>query len=148
MANSTQATRRTRHRTPRRGQPTRAFWLVLCLALLVAGCEGIDRAPQPLRPVPGGDAARGAQAIRAYGCGSCHRIPGVPGANAMAAPPLDGWVDRSLIAGLLPNEAEYLQQWIRYPQAIEPGTAMPNMGVTEQDARDISAYLYTLTGDR
>jgi cytochrome c2 len=92
----------------------------------------------------GGDARRGAEAIRAYGCDACHTIPGIVTANALVGPPLDGWADRRYIAGKLPNEPELLVQWIRYPQAIEPGTAMPNLGVTEQDARDISAYLFTL----
>lgn len=34
--------------------------------------------------------------------------------------------------------------WIRDPQAIEPGTVRPNMGVTPRHARDIAAYPYTL----
>ncbi len=65
----------------------------------------------------------------------------------MVGPPLDDWSERRFIAGSFPNEPEMLVQWIRFPQAIEPGNAMPNMGVTEQDARDISAYLYTLGDD-
>jgi cytochrome c len=34
--------------------------------------------------------------------------------------------------------------WLRNPKAIEQGTAMPNLGLTEQQARDIASYLYTL----
>jgi cytochrome c len=34
--------------------------------------------------------------------------------------------------------------WIRHPQQLEPGVVMPEMGVTQEDARDLAAYLYTL----
>lgn len=94
--------------------------------------------------VAGGDPERGAQALHAYGCGACHVIPGVPGAVAYIGPPLDGWAERHYIAGTLSNTPDNLILWLREPQTVEPGTAMPNMDVTEQDARDMSAYLYTL----
>jgi cytochrome c2 len=92
----------------------------------------------------GGDSDRGKVAIRNYGCGSCHSIPGVRGANARVGPDLNGIAGRSYIAGVLSNSPEHMMQWIENPQAIDSKTAMPNMGVTERDARDIAAYLYTL----
>jgi cytochrome c2 len=97
--------------------------------------------------VPGGDPLRGAEAIRAYGCDACHTVPGIATANSLVGPPLNGWAERKYIAGKFPNEPDYLIEWIRFPQSYEPGTAMPNLGVTEQDARDISAYMYTLGRD-
>lgn len=97
--------------------------------------------------VEGGDVDRGRQALQAYGCGSCHVIPGVPGAVSYIGPPLDAWADRHYIAGALINTPENLILWLREPQTVEPGTAMPNMGVTEEDARDMSAYLYRLRRD-
>jgi cytochrome c1 len=36
-----------------------------------------------------------------------------------------------------------MQQWIRNPQHVSPGTAMPDLNVGERDARDITAFLYT-----
>lgn len=84
----------------------------------------------------------GRQLIASYGCGSCHSIPGVPGADARAAPPLDHFYARSYIAGILPNTEENLIQWIQNPQKIVPGNAMPDLGVTKEQARDIAAYLY------
>ena len=127
----------------------RALAIVLCgiLVSLLAGCASPPVAAQPAQSVAGGDAQRGAVAIQSYGCGSCHNIPGIPGADAMVGPPLDGWAERRYIAGSLLNEPQHLIEWIRFPQAIEPGSAMPNMGISEQEARDISAYLYTLTDD-
>jgi cytochrome c1 len=97
--------------------------------------------------VVGGSAARGADALAAYGCGACHSIPGIAGANGMVGPPLDNWAERQIIVGSFPNQPQHLIRWIRFPQAVEPGNAMPDMGVSEQDARDISAYLYSLADD-
>jgi cytochrome c1 len=51
---------------------------------------------------------------------------------------------RVYIAGRVTNTAPNLVSWIRNPKATDDRTAMPNMGVTEKDARDIAAYLYTL----
>jgi cytochrome c1 len=33
---------------------------------------------------------------------------------------------------------------VRSPEVIDPQTAMPNPQLTEQQARDVAAYLYTL----
>ena len=94
--------------------------------------------------MPGGNADEGKKAILVYGCGACHTIPGVSEARGMVGPPLTAFAKRSFIAGQVPNAAEYLVRWIMKPQEIEPGTAMPDLGVGEKPARDIAAYLYTL----
>ena len=94
--------------------------------------------------VPGGNAQRGTQRIAQYGCAACHTIPGVKNANGNVGPPLTRIGDRTYIAGMLRNTPPNLVRWIREPQAVVPGNAMPNMGVSEADARDIAAYLYTL----
>lgn len=92
----------------------------------------------------GGDARLGRTDIRRYGCNTCHEISGVPGARGLIGPRLDGVSQRYYIAGELPNTPENLRLWIEHPRQVEPHTAMPEMGVTEQDSRDIAAYLYTL----
>jgi cytochrome c len=92
----------------------------------------------------GGDSRRGPEVIERYGCGSCHGIPGVRGADALVAPPLDDFGERAYIAGRLTNTPENLVRWIMDPQAIDPATAMPDLGVPEVDARDIAAYLESL----
>ena len=51
---------------------------------------------------------------------------------------------RRPIAGRLTNTPENMVQWLRQPQSIKPGTAMPDMGVTEGHTRDMAAYLATL----
>jgi cytochrome c2 len=135
---------------PRLREPERvrvpAILLLAGTGMLLGGCipaaAGVDNTL-----VPGGDAARGALSIRAYGCDACHTIPGIASARSTVGPPLDDWADRHYIAGALPNTPENLILWIRFPQQVEPGTVMPDLGVTHADARDIGAYLYTLRRD-
>ncbi len=91
-----------------------------------------------------GDIAAGRQALQQYLCATCHVIPGVVGANRHIGPTLSGIADRQYIAGVLPNTPANMVQWIQKPNAIAPMSAMPDLGVTEKDARDIAAFLYTL----
>lgn len=109
------------------------------LGVFALGCRQAQA-----RQVEGGSPERGKEAIAAYGCGSCHMIPGIPGARGKVGPPLTDWSERVYIAGEVANSTDFLIRWIEMPQAIEPKTAMPNLRVTEGDARDIAAYLYTL----
>jgi len=90
------------------------------------------------------DAGRGRRAIEQYACVTCHKIPGVVGPNFPVGPPLGGVGSRAMLGGVLPNSPENLARWIRTPQAFAPLSAMPNLGVGEQDARDIAAFLRTL----
>jgi len=125
----------------RESQGAVAAGLALALAAL-CGCGGsVERQAAAMT---GGEPVRGKVLVRKYGCESCHTIPGVSGADGTIGPPLDGIAKRAYLAGRLPNEPQNLIRWIRDPQAIEPGSAMPQMGIGEQDGRDIAAFLYTL----
>lgn len=123
--------------------------LRVCAVLALLACAS---ACDPARPdytsevkrMTGGDPSTGRVKIRNYGCQACHTIPGVSGANAWVGPPLMHWARRVYIAGEVPNTPENLTRWLQHPPQIEPKTAMPDMGVTEQDSRDIAAYLYSL----
>ena len=90
------------------------------------------------------DANRGRIAINQYACTTCHAIPGVVGPNAPVGPPLAGVAKRAILAGVLPNTPENMVRWLRAPQEVSPSSAMPNLGVSARDARDIAAYLATL----
>lgn len=111
--------------------------------LLISGCVGGKTEPN-YTPATGGSAERGKQVLLEAPCGSCHTIPGIQGARGRIGPPLNFFSERSYIAGAVPNSAENLVQWILEPQSIEPGTAMPDVGLTDEQARDVAAYLYTL----
>jgi cytochrome c oxidase assembly factor CtaG len=119
----------------------RTISAVIAVVLLI----GCDRASGDNgRMLSNADADRGRLAIKKYGCGSCHTIDGISGARGLVGPPLNGIASRVYIAGVLPNEPDNLIRWIENPPGVDPKTAMPNMGVTVRDARDITAYLYTL----
>lgn len=119
---------------------------VLLAALALAGC-GLypdESSKANAAALTGGDPRTGRQKIRDYGCDACHTIPGIPGADRTVGPPLTGIAGRMYIAGLLANHPENMVRWIMDPPSVDPKTAMPDMDVTEDDARDIAAYLYTL----
>jgi cytochrome c2 len=114
------------------------------IALVLALGAGLAcRRPDPVR-VAGGDPGAGRDAIAGYHCGACHVIPGVRGARGVVGPPLTGFAQRAYIGGQVPNTPENLVQWVMDPGAIEPGTAMPALGIPETQARDVAAYLYEL----
>jgi hypothetical protein len=80
------------------------LWLVLAGGVLMGAC----RDKEPIRVVAGGDPAAGKHLIKRYGCGSCHVVPGVTGANGMVGPPLEYFSRRAYIAGEVPNDPEFL----------------------------------------
>lgn len=111
----------------------------LILLLLLVGCG--KRLPEH-DPLTGGNAKKGKELISYFGCGSCHEIRGIPGADATVAPSLTDLRKRVYIAGRLPNTPRALEQWIVDPRSINPHTAMPRVGADVSQARDIAAYLY------
>jgi cytochrome c2 len=102
--------------------------------------EGASR----LGNVAQADADWGEHLLNVYGCGTCHAIPGVPGAHGRVGPPLGGYATRAYIAGNLPNTFDNTVTWIQHPQTIEPGTIMPDLGVSEHNAQQMASYLATL----
>lgn len=132
-----------------RGAPafrTRLATLAVTLgaAVLLVAC-GATAIGQPVVPVPDGDPVVGKALLQQYACVTCHNIPGVTGARTFVGPPLDAWAERRFIAGRLANDPDHLIAWIVNPQAVEPGTAMPTTGASPAEARDMAAYLFTLT---
>lgn len=94
------------------------------------------------RALTGGEPANAAALVTRYGCGGCHTIPGLPGAEGQVGPPLSGLRQRVFIAGVLPNTADNLINWIVTPRRFSPGSAMPRTGIGTDGARDVAAYLY------
>jgi cytochrome c oxidase subunit 2 len=125
------------------------------------GASPVPAGPAQANPPPnappggGGDPAVGAMLIQQKGCGGCHTIPGIPGANGTIGPNLGSHDNvppvsqRPMIAtypnGVVPNTGPAdLKAWIMNPPALKPGTIMPNLGLTDQEATNIVAYLETL----
>ncbi|HEX2027409.1 MAG TPA: c-type cytochrome [Nitriliruptorales bacterium] len=117
-------------------------WAALAAALLAAcPAVGTPRAPEAGQRA---DAEMGRELIKQYGCGTCHTIPGVAGADGLVGPPLTSFSQRSFIAGRLQNSPENLARWIENPKDVDPETAMPDLGVTAEEARSMAAYLHSI----
>jgi cytochrome c2 len=119
-------------------------WAALLLWLLAAGLVGCDQGNAAGSNNLNGDPRRGADLVSNHGCGGCHDIPGIPNANGNVGPPLHRIGTRVYIAGFLQNSPDNMAFWIQNPQKVLPGNAMPQMGISPSDARDIAAFLYTL----
>lgn len=133
----------TKHRVTRGVPGQRASVVSLLLvAITLSGCQ--DNASTSPWQIGGAQPARGPELIEHYGCGACHTVPGVTQARGTVGPPLSQFGRRAYIAGTLQNDPDNLILWLRHPQQVLPGNAMPNTGLTQRDARDIAAYLYTL----
>lgn len=109
-------------------------------ALLAAACNS----QSPSASTGAGNVEQGKRLLAQYQCGACHAIPGIAIARGVTGPPLNDYGRRSYIAGHIPNRPELLAQWIVNPRALIPTTSMPAMGVSDDDARDMAAYLHTL----
>jgi cytochrome c2 len=92
----------------------------------------------------GGNPRRGVEAIRRYGCAACHTIPGIKEAVGRTGPSLGGVAGRPRIADVLENSPENLVRWIENPRSVYRFSSMPTLNISESEARDIAAYLYTL----
>lgn len=98
---------------------------------------------QVARVLTQGDASRAPPIMRRYGCAGCHTIPGIAGADGQVGGPLRGVRTRVYIGGVANNTADNLVRWIVSPQSFSPRSAMPATGISEGEARDVAAYLYS-----
>lgn len=122
--------------------PIYRTWLGAAVAALaLAACS--EDMPEDRR-VAGGDPATGRAVFLAQGCGACHTAPGIRGARGVVGPPLGGVAGRAYIAGQIPNEPDAMISWLIDPPAHIPATAMPDTGLSVEDARHLAAFLYTL----
>jgi cytochrome c2 len=112
----------------------------LLLALISSAASPQENVP----PLAAGSPSHGADLIAEKGCGACHMIPGITGANGLVGPPLTLMGRRIFVAGLLRNTPQNLAAWVLEPQRYVPGNAMPSTGLTESDALDVAAYLETI----
>ncbi len=123
------------------GLSRRAVILVI-IALVLTGCG--EQARKAATQLTGGDPDRGKVTMSEIGCASCHTIPGVPGATGLVGPPLERMGSRAYIGGVLKNTPDNMIRWLEDPPGVDPLTAMPNLHLSESQARDLASYLYTL----
>lgn len=121
---------------------TRATLVQMMTVVLLAGCN--NRVDPQEQAVAGGDARRGRLALERHDCGVCHVIPGIRGAPGLVGPSLQDFAHRPNLAGKFATGGENIVRWILDPPAMAPHTAMPAVGMSEAEARDMTAYLLTL----
>ena len=127
----------------RRGRRLGMRGAMLTTVMLATACA--DKASLP-RQLAGADPARGLATIERSACGACHTIPGTAWPQGQVGGALAGFGERALIAGRFPNQPDVLVQWLRDPPSLSPETGMPPTVLTDSQARDVAAYLYTLGG--
>jgi cytochrome c2 len=119
-------------------------WAAVAALTLAGGLAACGTPQARSQQVGSGNAELGRELMTEYGCTSCHVVPGIRSEPAYVGPPLDHWGRRSYIAGSLNNNERNLVRWIVDPQDVEEGTAMPDVGASEQDAINIAAYLLSI----
>ena len=108
--------------------------------LTLNGTEEQRRQMDSAVVMTGGNPMRGRAVIANSGCGACHEIPGLD-SQGRVGPPLTGFAARPYIAGAITNTPDHLTAWIQHPRQVEAMTAMPDLNLSEADARDAAAYL-------
>jgi cytochrome c2 len=118
---------------------------ILLLSFGLTACSESD-ADSAMQRVVGGDPEQGRAILGGfqYGCAACHAIPGVEKARGTVGPPLHAMALRAYVAGRIPNRPDNLVRWIYNPRLVDPQSAMPKTGISEEEARHVAAYLYTL----
>ncbi len=99
-----------------------------------------------LTPAPNvaGDPESGRRLFATTGCAGCHTLASLSNATGVSGPVLANVVLRPTLAGeAIPMTPETMTRWLLDPSALKPGTPMPNVGLTDPQARDITAFLYS-----
>jgi cytochrome c len=122
---------------------TRSMLHLATLAALASCLAACSKETPTSEPLSGGNPRVGGALIARYGCAACHEINGIAHAGSKVGPPLDKIGKGSYIGGVLANTAPNLEGWIMHPHAYNPHSAMPELGVTAPEARDMAAYLYS-----
>ena len=117
--------------------------LAVLLLVAITACNAKQETPEPMKPL--GDPARGKVLIVDHGCNVCHIIPGIAGPQGSMGPSLEGVGSRPTISyGKVPNTPANLARYVATPQALNPQSTMPELGLQGNDGGDIAAYLLTL----
>lgn len=114
------------------------------LLLACAGLAACDGPPDRTPTLGEADVRRGRQLVVEKGCAACHAFPDVPWPRGRLGPSLEDFGRQGLVAGRLPNQPGVLMQFIRHAPAMVPGTAMPAVALSDEEARDVTAYLLQL----
>lgn len=113
---------------------------------IVQTAADFDRwvAQQQAAPVDAtGPAAAGKALFAGSACVGCHTIKGV--SAGILGPDLTHFGSRTMLAaGMWPNTPDNVAEWVKDPQRLKPGVKMPALGLTDEQAKAIAAYLLSL----
>jgi cytochrome c1 len=116
-------------------------WWIVTVCTGLAACDG----PPDRTPTVGDvDLGNGRRLVVDKGCAACHTFPDVAWPRGGLGPDLHNFGSQGLIAGQLPNQPGVLMQFVRNAPAYVPGTAMPAIPMSDQESRDVTAYLLQL----
>ena len=94
-------------------------------------------------PEPDGPAGEGKAIYARSACVGCHTVRGVSAGRL--GPDLTHFASRALFgAGMWPTTADNVVAWLKDPPALKPGSRMPNLHLTDAEARALAAYLTSL----
>ena len=91
----------------------------------------------------GADSDRGKTLFDSKGCIACHQLRGKGGdvgpslTTQVPGFPQGTWVGDKL-------KGEWVYQWLKDPQSLVPGALEPNLGLTDREALDLTAFLLSL----
>jgi cytochrome c oxidase subunit 2 len=92
-------------------------------------------------PAGGSPAAQGQQLFTQRTCVNCHTIQGT-NARGTVGPDLTHMGSRQTIgAGVLDNTLDNMRRWLKNPQAVKPGSNMPDFHLSDADVDALAAYL-------
>lgn len=137
--------RRTAAVHNRRKTQKLAALILLTLIMALSACDwfrdfNFERGAR----LSGGDPQMGRKQLGMHSCVSCHVIPGVPKADGTKGPSLVHWYRRSTFLNTYPNTPENMEKWLAMPSHRKPGTSMPDLNVSQQESRDMTAYLFSI----
>lgn len=118
---------------------------VLTAVTVLAPFGPRDPPPAPMT-VMRGEPELGRATLVRLGCTGCHTVAGVRVPSGRVGPNLSNIQERRYVVGNLPNTQANLVRFIVDPRGVRPDTLMPNLGVSEDEAWHIVAYLATLGG--
>lgn len=136
--------RRAKSKTERPSVRDRLALVAILLSMCMFGLAACDGPPDRTPTLGDADSGRGRELVMAMGCPACHSLPDVDWPRGRLGPGLENFGAQGLIAGRLPNQPGVLMQFVRNAPALVPGTAMPAFPMSDQDARDVTAYLLQL----
>jgi len=114
--------------------------------LMNIGKESDFKLARPRGAYLGGNAAEGKKLFETVGCQDCHVAQGFTKVREARGTSYDIAPELTRVGSK--DNPDWLFDWVKNPRHFNPETRMPNLRLTDGEARNIVAYLTTLKDDR